>query len=74
MLSNVLLIALPLPVYLLKIYSVFTILPIIIFVILFTNYVKKKINGITGDIIGAIIELSEIIFLLSFIVSYSVML
>ena len=33
------------------------------FVLLFTSYVKFKIGGITGDIIGAIIELSEVIFL-----------
>ena len=31
------------------------------------QYVKKKIGGITGDIIGAVIELSEVFILLSIV-------
>lgn len=34
--------------------------------LLFSLYVKKKIGGITGDIIGAIIELSELIAIFCF--------
>ncbi len=41
------------------------IIPAIIFTLLFTTYVKKKIGGTTGDILGAVIEMSEIVFLLS---------
>ncbi len=33
------------------------------FALLFCAYVKKKIGGITGDIIGAVIELTEIVVL-----------
>lgn len=34
--------------------------------ILFRNYVEKKIDGVTGDILGAAIELNELIVLLLF--------
>jgi adenosylcobinamide-GDP ribazoletransferase len=35
----------------------------IIFALIFCAYVKRKIGGITGDIIGAVIELTEIVVL-----------
>ena len=35
------------------------------FVILFTNHVKSKIGGVTGDILGAIVELNEVVVLIS---------
>ncbi len=41
---------------------------VIIFTLLFTGYVKKKIGGVTGDILGAVIEISGIIFLLSMVI------
>ncbi len=47
----------------LKLAAVFVIPILIIFVFLFTRYVEKKIRGITGDTIGAVIELSEVVFL-----------
>ena len=53
---------------LLKLASVPVIIALIVFVILFTIYVEKKIGGITGDVIGAVIELSELVFLFTFIV------
>lgn len=40
----------------------------VLFVLLFTVYVKKKINGITGDIIGAVIELTEVVVLFTMFV------
>ena len=40
----------------------------IIFLVILVQYVKKKIGGITGDIIGAVIELSEVFILLSIII------
>ncbi len=50
-----------------------SILPAIIFpalfAVLFARYVSKKIGGITGDILGAVIELSELIFLASILFS-----
>ncbi len=56
---------------LLQLLSAPAVAAVIIFVILFTAYVKKKIGGITGDIIGAVIELSELIFLITVIVCES---
>jgi len=42
-------------------------------VFLFLLYIKKKIGGITGDIIGAISEVSEItVFLIFFILDFSI--
>ena len=35
--------------------------------ILFCEYVKKKLGGLTGDVYGAIVELTEIIALLAFL-------
>lgn len=46
------------------------ILSAILFVLLFTYYIKKRINGVTGDIIGAVIELSELVFLFTAIIFY----
>jgi adenosylcobinamide-GDP ribazoletransferase len=39
----------------------------VIFVLGFRSYVEKRIGGITGDILGASVEISEIIVLLCFI-------
>jgi adenosylcobinamide-GDP ribazoletransferase len=47
----------------LKLAAVFIIPALVLFVFLFTRYIEKKISGITGDTIGAVIELSEIVFL-----------
>jgi len=35
-----------------------------VFSYIFTKYVKKKINGITGDTLGAINEISEVLVLI----------
>lgn len=40
-----------------------------LFAVLFTRYVSGKIGGITGDILGAVVELSELIFLGSILFS-----
>ena len=56
----------------LNILSIIALPPAILFVILFIYYVKKRLSGITGDIIGAVIELSELVFLLSLIVYESI--
>jgi adenosylcobinamide-GDP ribazoletransferase len=37
----------------------------VIFALIFTSYVKFKIGGITGDVIGATIEISEVLVLLT---------
>ncbi|MBU2541166.1 MAG: adenosylcobinamide-GDP ribazoletransferase [Candidatus Omnitrophica bacterium] len=37
-------------------------------IFLFINYIKKRINGMTGDTIGAVSELAEVSILLSFLV------
>lgn len=45
-------------------FAALAVIPVaIVFVFLFVTYVKKKIGGITGDIIGAVIELTEIVVL-----------
>lgn len=41
-----------------------SILAVIIFGYLFKNHIYKKIDGVTGDILGCTIELGELIFLL----------
>ena len=35
---------------------------IILFIIIFRTYSNKKINGVTGDVLGAAIELLELFF------------
>lgn len=35
------------------------------FTLYFVHYISKRIDGITGDVLGAIVELNEVIFLLS---------
>lgn len=49
----------------------FLIIISILFTVIFISYSKKKIGGTTGDIIGAVIELNEVVFLL-FILLFSV--
>jgi adenosylcobinamide-GDP ribazoletransferase len=49
-----------LSVIFLKFAALFVIPALVLFVFLFTRYIEKKISGITGDTIGAVIELSEI--------------
>jgi adenosylcobinamide-GDP ribazoletransferase len=45
-------------------WAAFAVVPAaIVFALLFCVYVKRKIGGITGDIIGAVIELTEIVVL-----------
>jgi cobalamin synthase len=34
-------------------------IPVLILVLLFLSYVIRKINGVTGDILGAMNELTE---------------
>lgn len=51
------------PIYITIIIFVFTYLVISIFL----NYVVKLIDGLTGDVYGAVIEISEILVLLSFL-------
>lgn len=41
---------------------------VIAFVLLSNLYMKNRIGGITGDVIGAVIEISELIFLISVLV------
>ena len=41
-----------------------SILFIIVFALLFKNHVYKKIDGITGDILGCTIELGEVFYLI----------
>ncbi|MCU0821716.1 MAG: adenosylcobinamide-GDP ribazoletransferase [Spirochaetes bacterium] len=55
----------------LKFVSVPAFIAVVVFAVLFTAYVKKKIGGITGDIIGAVIELSEHVFLFTIIICES---
>jgi len=40
----------------------------IVFALLFSGYVSKRLGGLTGDVYGAIVELTEIITLLIFII------
>ncbi|MGV8058795.1 MAG: adenosylcobinamide-GDP ribazoletransferase [Smithellaceae bacterium] len=42
-------------------------IPVLIFAVLSFVYVKKKINGITGDVLGAMNELAEVLSLGSFL-------
>jgi len=48
--------------------ALFAVAAAIIFTVLFVKYVEKKIGGITGDIIGAVIELSEIVVIVAFLI------
>jgi adenosylcobinamide-GDP ribazoletransferase len=55
-------------VLLLKLAAVPLVMIIIAFTLVMVLYVKSRIGGITGDVIGAVIELSEVVFLLSVLV------
>lgn len=55
-------------VLLLRIAAVPLVMIIIAFTLAMVLYVKVRIGGITGDVIGAVIELSEVVFLLSVLV------
>jgi adenosylcobinamide-GDP ribazoletransferase len=48
--------------------GIFIFFIVLIAVILFVSYMKKKIGGMTGDTLGALNEVSELIVLLSFLV------
>jgi adenosylcobinamide-GDP ribazoletransferase len=48
--------------------EVFIVLFTYLIVILISNYVNKKLTGLTGDIYGAIIEISEVVILLAFFI------
>ena len=47
----------------LQFFAIPLIIASVIFCLLFTLFVKSKIGGVTGDIFGAIIEMSEIVVL-----------
>ncbi len=53
---------------LLRLAAVPLVMIVIAFTLVMVLYVKSRIGGITGDVIGAIIELSEVMFLLSVLV------
>lgn len=48
--------------------SILILIVIIIITIIFRNHVYKKIDGITGDILGAWVELSEVLYLIFFLI------
>jgi adenosylcobinamide-GDP ribazoletransferase len=39
-------------------------LPVFLFVFLFLHYLKLKIGGLTGDVLGALNEITEVLVLL----------
>lgn len=43
--------------------NIFLLVVLIIFLVIFKNYSKSKIGGITGDVLGASVELSELLLL-----------
>lgn len=61
-------IALSIAAFFLKLAAIPLALGVIAFTLLANLYSLKRIGGITGDVIGAVIELSEIIFLLAVLV------
>ena len=56
----------------LKLLVVPLVMIVIVFTFLMNLYAKKKIGGITGDIIGAVIELAEVVFLCSVLILYRI--
>ncbi|MFC1670404.1 adenosylcobinamide-GDP ribazoletransferase [Spirochaetota bacterium] len=56
----------------LGIISAVVIIASILFVIAFTVYLKKRIGGITGDVFGAVIELTGIIYLFTLFLAESI--
>lgn len=54
----------PFTLYLKGLQGFLTIVLILVFTLLFTRWVEHKIDGITGDVIGATIELNQLLVLL----------
>lgn len=53
------------PIFIFKIEFIVIFFINVIFTAFFVNYISKKIGGITGDILGAIVEINEVLFLFS---------
>jgi len=54
-------------IILLRVKFVVLMIPVLIFTVLFFVYVNKKINGVTGDVLGAMNELAEVVSLGAFL-------
>lgn len=67
-----LLVSLAITLYLLSIWSLFTIILLVISIFIFAKYTSKKLDGLTGDCYGAICEVSELLVLLYFIIGQSI--
>lgn len=50
---------------------IFAFIILILFVIYYTQYIKKNIGGATGDTLGSIVELSEVLFIAAMIIASS---
>ena len=61
-----LVLTLSLTIYLLSIYSLLIILPLLLTTLTFATYLSRKFGGLTGDGYGAVCEISELLFLIIF--------